>query len=98
MIRAASDTLVERGGSARSFHIDGKAISDVMPIVRENVKRETRVNTDEAKHYYDMHKEFGHDTVNHSIEEYVRYTSQKRSPTSSPSIPLKATSQSSSVV
>jgi len=25
-------TLVERGGKARSFHIDGKAISDVMPI------------------------------------------------------------------
>jgi transposase-like protein len=30
-------TLVERGGSARSFHIDGKAISDVMPIIRANV-------------------------------------------------------------
>jgi hypothetical protein len=41
-------TLVERGGSARSFHVDGKAISDVMPIVRENVKRESWINTDEA--------------------------------------------------
>ena len=47
-------TLVERGGSARSFHIDGKAISDIMPIVLENVKRETRINTDEAKHYMDV--------------------------------------------
>lgn len=68
-------TLVERGGRARSFHVDGKAISDIMPIVRQNVERETRVNTDEAKHYYDVHKDFaGHDTVNHSADEYVRYT------------------------
>ena len=36
-------TLVERGGEARSFHVDGKAISDVMPIVRANVARESRV-------------------------------------------------------
>jgi transposase-like protein len=68
-------TLVERGGSARSFHIDGQAISDVMPIIRENVARETRMNTDEAKHYYDLGKEYaGHDTVNHRYDEYVRYT------------------------
>jgi transposase-like protein len=68
-------TLVERGGSARSFHIDGQAISDVMPIIRENVARETRMNTDEAKHYYDLGKEYaGHYTVNHSADEYVRYT------------------------
>src|ERR1051325_3837712 len=66
-------TLVERGGSARSFHIDGTAISDVMPIIRANIARESRINTDEAKHYYDVKKEYaGHDTVNHSIDEYVR--------------------------
>jgi hypothetical protein len=68
-------TLVERGGSARRFHIDGKAIRDVMPIIRENVARESRMNTDEAKHYYDLGKEYaGHDTVSHRYEEYVRYT------------------------
>jgi hypothetical protein len=66
-------TLVERGGPARSFHIDGRAISDVMPIIRENIARESRINTDEAKHYYDVKKEYaGHDTVNHRIEEYAR--------------------------
>lgn len=69
-------TLVERGGSARSFHVDGRAISDIMPIVRTNVRRETVINTDEAKYYYDVKREFaGHDTVNHSAEEYARYTS-----------------------
>jgi transposase-like protein len=69
-------TLVQRGGSARSFHMDGQAISDIMPILRENIAREAVINTDEAKHYYDVAKEFAaHDTVNHSREEYVRYTS-----------------------
>jgi transposase-like protein len=66
-------TLVERGGSARSFHIDGQAISDIIPIVRENVAREATIITDEAKHYYDVAKEFaGHKTVKHSADEYVR--------------------------
>lgn len=67
-------TLVERGGEARSFVVDGKAISDIMPIVRKNVARESRVMTDEAKHYYDVSKEYAsHETVNHSKDEYVRY-------------------------
>jgi len=66
-------TLVERGGSARSFHIDGAAISDIMPLVRANVAREATVMTDEAKHYYDVADEFaGHGTVKHSEDEYVR--------------------------
>lgn len=68
-------TLVERGGSARSFHMDGMAIRDIMPILRENIARESRVNTDESKSYYDVGKAFaGHDTVNHSRDEYARRT------------------------
>jgi transposase-like protein len=71
-------TLVERSGAARSFHVDGKAISDIMPIVRENVARESRINTDEAKHYYDVSKEYAaHETVNHSKDEYVRYEGER---------------------
>jgi transposase-like protein len=67
-------TLVERGGSARSFHITGAAISDIMPIIRENVSREATIMTDEAKHYYDVADEFaGHGTVTHSKDEYVRH-------------------------
>jgi transposase-like protein len=33
-------TLVQRGGSARSFHVDGSAARDVIPIVRANINRE----------------------------------------------------------
>jgi transposase-like protein len=67
-------TLVERGGGARSFHIDGAAITDIMPLVRNNVARDATVMTDEAKHYYDVGREFaGHGTVKHSEDEYVRH-------------------------
>lgn len=72
-------TLVERGGSARSFHMDGMAISDVMPILRANIARESKVNTDEAKTYYDVGKEYAaHDAVNHGRYEYARRTSDPR--------------------
>jgi transposase-like protein len=67
-------TLVERGGAARSFHIDGSAISDITPIVKANVAPQATVMTDEAKHYYDLAETFaGHRTVKHSDEEYVRH-------------------------
>jgi hypothetical protein len=68
-------TLVEGGGPARSFQLDAMAISDIMPILWTNVSRESRIKTDEAKSYYDVRKEYsGHDAVNHSRDEYVRYT------------------------
>src|SRR5580704_15328367 len=55
-------TLVQRGGPARSFHMEGQAISDIMPILRANIVRESRLNTDEGKQYYDIAREFaGHD-------------------------------------
>jgi hypothetical protein len=47
-------TLVERGGSARSFHIDAASIAQIAPIVRQNVARETRFMTDEARHYMEI--------------------------------------------
>ena len=65
--------LVERGGSARSFHIDSASRSTVESILRENVKRETALMTDEALPYRAPAKEFAsHDAVNHGRDEYVR--------------------------
>ena len=65
--------LVERGGRARSFHpamVDG---DNVTQIVRDNIARETRLHTDESRLYSKVGKDFAsHETVNHSIEEYVR--------------------------
>jgi transposase-like protein len=68
-------TLVERGGRARSFHVDSTSIADLWPIVREHVAKETAVMTDEASWYKNLNfdgRYVSHDTVNHSREEYVR--------------------------
>src|SRR3954470_18016834 len=66
--------LVERGGKVRTVHIDTVTSEEIGGIVRGNVAREARLMTDEAKHYNEIGKEFaGHDTVNHSIGEYVSF-------------------------
>jgi transposase-like protein len=66
-------TLVERGGSARSFHVDGVRVADIAPIVRANLARESKLMTDEATYYREVGKDFAsHDSVNHGEKEYVR--------------------------
>jgi transposase-like protein len=65
-------TLVQRGGSVRSFHVEGTRVADVLPVIRDNVARETVINTDQGSWYRWVGKEYAHDTVDHSKEEYVR--------------------------
>jgi ISXO2-like transposase domain len=65
-------TLLERGGSARSFHIDATSIAQIAPILRENISRETAFMTDEARHYMEPGREFAsHEAVNHGEKEYA---------------------------
>jgi transposase-like protein len=74
-------TLVERGGSARSFHVDGVRIADIAPIINANISRESKLMTDDAGWYKEIGEDFlRHETVNHSNEEYVRYTNAKEFP------------------
>lgn len=47
-------TLVERGGEARSFHIDSTSIADIAPILRTNLRKESGLMTDEARHYMEV--------------------------------------------
>jgi transposase-like protein len=69
-------TLVTRGGSARSFHVEGQAISDIMPIIRANIAGESAVMTDAASWYKNLKVEANitgpHESVNHKEKEYVR--------------------------
>ena len=66
-------TLVQRGGSARSFHVDGTKAADLLPIIRANVHPETRVMTDEAGQYVTLGKHFTeHDFVRHGQDEWRR--------------------------
>ena len=67
-------TLVERGGSARSFHVDGSRAGDFLPIIRANLSREARMMTDELSSYRVVAEIEGlsHEHVKHSKKEYVR--------------------------
>jgi transposase-like protein len=66
-------TLVERGGSARSFHTDGHSLASIWPIVLTNIRRESRLMTDKARHYVAIGDQFAeHGSVDHSKDEYVR--------------------------
>jgi transposase-like protein len=74
-------TLVERGGSARSFHVDSTRVADIAPIIRENLSRESKLMTDQAAWYKEVGGDFlRHGTVNHAKDEYVRYTNAKEFP------------------
>ena len=65
--------LVERGGRARSFHVDRVNSKTIRDILVKNVRRDSVLMTDEAKQYRVVGKEFsGHKRVYHSIYEYVR--------------------------
>jgi transposase-like protein len=65
-------TLVERGGHARSFHLELAKLYNIVPIVRSNIDKESRLATDEAPHYEAVGDEFAeHLAVEHSRYEYV---------------------------
>jgi hypothetical protein len=66
-------SLVERGGSVRSFHAAVADSATVAKIVNENVAKETRLHTDESKLYLKVGVNFkAHETVMHSAKEYAR--------------------------
>ena len=67
--------LVERGGSARTFHVAHTTFAKVEQIVSENVNRESRLHTDESRLYSASKVPTmvaTHETVRHSADEYVR--------------------------
>jgi transposase-like protein len=64
-------TLIERGGEARSFHVQNVTKEEILPIVRANLDRESHVMTDEAARYAQLSDEFAdHHAVDHSRGEY----------------------------
>jgi transposase-like protein len=67
-------TLVDRNsGQARSFHVASSAAYDLAPIIRANLSKEARLITDQASWYKKLGEEFAsHETVDHSVHEYVR--------------------------
>lgn len=73
-IRRPVVALVERGGSARTFHVAEANLETVTRIVRENINPRSKLHTDGSPLYTRVGKEFAeHKTVEHSMDEYVRY-------------------------
>lgn len=65
-------TLVERGGDARSFHVERTDARSILPVINENIAKEATVNTDDGRHYLRLKKLRKHEVVNHRKGEYVR--------------------------
>jgi transposase-like protein len=67
--------LVERGGQARTVHVNDIKTRTVVPIVNANVAREARVMTDDALQYEGKLDDYAeHGVVDHSADEYVSRT------------------------
>ena len=65
--------LVERGGSARTFHVANADQNTVSNIMRDNIAKESRIHTDESRLYNVAPWQFAkHETVKHTEKEYVR--------------------------
>lgn len=66
-------SLVERHGLVRSFHIPMVNSKTIKPILREHIRKDTHLMTDEHGVYRQLGKGFSaHSTVNHTALEYAR--------------------------
>lgn len=64
--------LIERGGKVRTWAVPRATREHIIPKILDSVSIEADVYTDEAKIYIRFPKPYRHDTVDHSIGEYVR--------------------------
>ena len=66
-------TLVERGGRARSTHVPAVNAKTIRSVLLKEANPNSKIYTDEAGVYKQTNKFFkAHESVNHSIDEYVR--------------------------
>jgi transposase-like protein len=66
-------SLVERGGNVRSHHVAEVTAKTLKPILVDAIAKDTHFRTDESPVYYKIGEGFAsHQTVVHSIGEYVR--------------------------
>ena len=87
-------TLVERGGSARSFHVDGTTVENLEADHHRQHCPRNRDDDRSSKMIPEIGEEFAsHDTVNHGEEEYERVGKE---PSSSRPMRLRAIIRSSS--
>ncbi|MBO9604017.1 MAG: IS1595 family transposase [Novosphingobium sp.] len=65
--------LVERGGRSRAMVVDSISIPEIQPILLDNVRRQSKLHTDEAPLYKSIGRFFfEHNTVRHMSGEFGR--------------------------
>jgi transposase-like protein len=66
--------LVERGGRIRTRPVERVSATALKRAIRENVRKDARIMTDDFSSYHGLDREFagGHEIVNHGEREYVR--------------------------
>ncbi len=65
-------SIVERLGTVRSMHLTSVTAATLRPIPPAHLDEKTMLVTDDAGQYRHMHRDFRHEIINHSAEEYVR--------------------------
>jgi transposase-like protein len=67
-------SLVDRNsGQVRSFHVEGTSATEIVPIIKANVAKETAMMTDEGGHYFTLGDHFAsHESVSHKADENAR--------------------------
>jgi len=67
-------SLVDRDtGQAKSVVVDDLKVSTLAPILLNNIAKDARIFTDEARHYPQIARQFAdHQHVKHRVKEYVR--------------------------
>ena len=63
--------MIRRGDEVRAKVVDKIRKEKLLPIILENVEPSSNIFTDQARLYMDLHRQYVHETVNHTIE-YVR--------------------------
>ena len=71
--KAAVVSLVERGGEVRSLHVPNVTAATLKPVLEKLASKKSMVMTDDSPIYPSATASFaGHESVNHSANEYVR--------------------------
>ncbi|MGD0972299.1 MAG: IS1595 family transposase [Desulfobaccales bacterium] len=70
--KAAVVSVLQRGGSVRSFHVERVTAKNLKPIVQEMVAEDAHLMTDTSGVGKSVAGKRKHSQVNHTAEEYVR--------------------------
>lgn len=60
--------MVERDGSVRAFHVDGRRKHELQKTIRENIEAGSAIFSDELPSYAGLAADYDHEVVNHAVE------------------------------